>query len=118
MRAVIDSQVAATACRAPVVLFSRPKVVLDAHRYVLVLGCREAGVGVFLQKVAFELGRSGEDLEDQPAAGNVVSIVSCKDRNPIPPDSSVNRVLRWRTDRPGKDIAQRGKLLSPTRPGR
>ncbi|MUK01588.1 hypothetical protein GM708_06400 [Vibrio cholerae] len=88
------------------------------HHYAGHNCCREAGVDAFLHKVAFEIGRSGEDVEDQPAAGDVVLIISCKDRNPIPFTGQLCQLVDEVTDRPTREgHSAAGKLLSPTRPG-
>lgn len=34
-------------------------------------GCLQAGVGAFADQVAFEFGKGGEDVEDEPAAGGI-----------------------------------------------
>jgi hypothetical protein len=47
-------------------------------------GGGQASGGAFADQAAFELGQGREDVEDELAAGMVVSIASCKLRNPIP----------------------------------
>jgi hypothetical protein len=45
-------------------------------------GGNERGAGAFADEVAFELGQGGEDVEDEFAAGVVVSIASWRLRKP------------------------------------
>jgi hypothetical protein len=61
----------------------------------------------FANQVAFELGEGGEDVEDELAAGVVVSIASCKLRNPTPQSARpVTVSTRSRSDRPRRSSFQ------------
>jgi hypothetical protein len=70
-------------------------------------GGGQPSVGPFADEVAFELGRGGEHVEDELAAGVVVSIASCRLRNPMPRSASpVMMSTRWRNDRPRRSSFQ------------
>jgi hypothetical protein len=47
-------------------------------------GGGKALVGSFDDELADELGQGGEDMEDQPTAGVVVSKASCSEVKPMP----------------------------------
>jgi hypothetical protein len=56
-------------------------------------GRGQPGAGAFADQVAFELGQGGEDVEDELAAGVVVSIASWRLRKPMP--RSARPVTGW-----------------------
>ena len=71
--------------------------------------------GAFADEVAFELGQGGEDVEDELAAGVVVSIASCRLRNPTPRSARpVTVSTRWRSERPRRSSCQTTRV-SPGR---
>ena len=78
-------------------------------------GGSQPGAGPFADEVAFELGQGGEHMEDKLAAGVVVSMASCRLRNPTPRSASPVMVsTRWWRERPRRSSFQTTRV-SPGR---
>jgi hypothetical protein len=67
----------------------------------------QPGGGAFADEVAFECGQGGKDVEDELAAGVVVSIASWRLRKPTPHSARPVMVsTRWRRERPRRSSFQ------------